>query len=234
MRVSGSGVWPFFIIDSSFDYCYILANVATEFRETGSSPPICLMMEAFVFCGAACRRGAECLLAQKKVNSFNYDKGGSSVSDDGVSVDTEKVLLFRDTTSPCNCGSHSVKRSIYRIVSRSWGRSSAFSNTKWHLSKSRRGLAKSTLMLFMPKTLSYDCNIIDGTKDVLESLHGDFLMGVVTSSRKEHFDLIHTFGPLEGFSFVLTGDDYKIQTRPRAIFVGSQEKRLCKGRVRRH
>ena len=35
-------------------------------------------------------------------------------------------------------------------------------------------------------------------------------MGVVTSSRKDHFDLIHrTSGLLEYFDFVLTADDFR-------------------------
>lgn len=84
----------------------------------------------------------------------------------------------------------------------------------WHLaiengtSPNRVADLRSQRDALYAKMLSHDCNIIDGTRDVLESLHGDFLMGVVTSSRKEHFDLIHrSSGLLKYFSFVLTGDD---------------------------
>jgi HAD superfamily hydrolase (TIGR01509 family) len=44
---------------------------------------------------------------------------------------------------------------------------------------------------------------------VLDALHGRYVMGVVTSSRKDHFDLIHrTTGLLKYFDFVLTASDY--------------------------
>jgi HAD superfamily hydrolase (TIGR01509 family) len=44
---------------------------------------------------------------------------------------------------------------------------------------------------------------------VLDALHGKYVMGVVTSSRKDHFDLIHrTTGLLKYFEFVLTASDF--------------------------
>jgi HAD superfamily hydrolase (TIGR01509 family) len=44
---------------------------------------------------------------------------------------------------------------------------------------------------------------------VLDALHGRYVMGVVTSSRKDHFDLIHrTTGLLKYFDFVLTASDF--------------------------
>jgi HAD superfamily hydrolase (TIGR01509 family) len=49
---------------------------------------------------------------------------------------------------------------------------------------------------------------VSGAREVLEALHGRVAMGVVTSSRREHFELIHTrtgFGRF--FDFVVTGDD---------------------------
>ena len=52
--------------------------------------------------------------------------------------------------------------------------------------------------------------LIDGIRQVLETLRGKYVMGVVTSSRKDHFDLIHrTTGLLEYFDFVLTADDFR-------------------------
>jgi HAD superfamily hydrolase (TIGR01509 family) len=44
---------------------------------------------------------------------------------------------------------------------------------------------------------------------ILDALHGRYLMGVVTSSRKDHFDLIHrNTGLLKYFDFVLTASDF--------------------------
>jgi HAD superfamily hydrolase (TIGR01509 family) len=50
---------------------------------------------------------------------------------------------------------------------------------------------------------------IDGVQDVLQSLHGRYAMGVVTSSRRDHFEIIHaTSGLLPYFDFVLTREQY--------------------------
>jgi HAD superfamily hydrolase (TIGR01509 family) len=44
---------------------------------------------------------------------------------------------------------------------------------------------------------------------VLDALHGRYVMGVVTSSLKDHFDVIHRHtGLLKYFDFVLTASDY--------------------------
>ena len=52
--------------------------------------------------------------------------------------------------------------------------------------------------------------IVAGIVSVLDALHDKFIMGVVTSSRKDHFDLIHrTTGLLGYFDFVLTADDFR-------------------------
>ena len=45
--------------------------------------------------------------------------------------------------------------------------------------------------------------------ETLGALRGRYVMGVVTSSRKDHFDLIHEHtGLLQYFDFVLTASDY--------------------------
>ncbi len=51
--------------------------------------------------------------------------------------------------------------------------------------------------------------LIDGVKEVLQTLHGTYHMGIVTSSRKEHFEIIHrSTDILRYFEFVLTGENY--------------------------
>jgi len=50
--------------------------------------------------------------------------------------------------------------------------------------------------------------LIEGITSLLAGLHGKYVMGVATSSRRDHFDLIHaTTGLLRYFDFVLTADD---------------------------
>lgn len=51
--------------------------------------------------------------------------------------------------------------------------------------------------------------VIDGVADVLEALHGRYTMGIVTSSQREHFDIIHaSSGLLQYFQFVIAAGDY--------------------------
>lgn len=52
-------------------------------------------------------------------------------------------------------------------------------------------------------------HVIDGVADVVRKLSPRFSMGIVTSSQREHFDLIHAgSGLLEHFEFVLASGDY--------------------------
>jgi HAD superfamily hydrolase (TIGR01509 family) len=58
--------------------------------------------------------------------------------------------------------------------------------------------------------LATQCCVIDGVDAVLRSLHGKVRMGVVTSSRRKHFEIVHaTSGLLPYFDFVLAREDYK-------------------------
>jgi len=55
---------------------------------------------------------------------------------------------------------------------------------------------------------------IDGVADVLAQLHGKYTMGIVTSSRRDHFELIHArCDLLRYFDFVLTADELP-RTKP--------------------
>ena len=52
--------------------------------------------------------------------------------------------------------------------------------------------------------------VLAGVVETLRALHGRFLMGVVTGSRKDHFDIIHSQANLlQFFEFVVTREDYK-------------------------
>lgn len=55
---------------------------------------------------------------------------------------------------------------------------------------------------------------IDGAEDVLRSLHGQVRMGVVTSARRQHFEIAHSkSGLIPYLDFVLTREDYE-HTKP--------------------
>lgn len=56
--------------------------------------------------------------------------------------------------------------------------------------------------------------VLDGVEDALRSLRRDVSMGIVTSSRRDHFEAAHReSGLLEHFDFVLTREDYR-RTKP--------------------
>lgn len=51
--------------------------------------------------------------------------------------------------------------------------------------------------------------VIDGVEEVLAALHGRIAMGIVTSTHRAHFDIIHEkSGLLKYFDFVLASGDY--------------------------
>lgn len=52
--------------------------------------------------------------------------------------------------------------------------------------------------------------VIDGVEHALQRLHGKFRMGVVTGSRRDHFEIIHAkSGLLKYFDFHVTREDYR-------------------------
>ncbi len=56
--------------------------------------------------------------------------------------------------------------------------------------------------------------VIDGVREVLQALQGKYVMGIVTSSGHEHFEIIHrSTGLLTYFQFIITLKDCS-QTKP--------------------
>ena len=52
--------------------------------------------------------------------------------------------------------------------------------------------------------------VIDGARQVLRQLHGTVRMGIVTSSRRKHFEIIHAAtGLLDCIDFTLVREDYR-------------------------
>ena len=64
--------------------------------------------------------------------------------------------------------------------------------------------------LRLQRNARYSVRVLDGVVETLRALHGRVLMGVVTGSRKDHFDIIHAqTNLLQFFEFVVTKEDYK-------------------------
>jgi HAD superfamily hydrolase (TIGR01509 family) len=73
--------------------------------------------------------------------------------------------------------------------------------------------------------LSTERTVIDGVEEVLAELHGKYAMGIVTSSLKEHFEIIHaSSGILKYFDFVVSAGDYtNYKPHPEPYLVAMQK-----------
>ena len=128
---------------------------------------------------------------------------------DGILVDTER-LYFKATRKVLAATGINLTREMYIEFFLTKG------NGTWHLAKEKGfssdaidNLRKERDKLYA-RILEQDSKVIPGAKEVLENLYGKYLMGIVTSSRKDHFEIIHkSSGLLKYFDFILTGDDYK-------------------------
>jgi HAD superfamily hydrolase (TIGR01509 family) len=85
----------------------------------------------------------------------------------------------------------------------------------WHLAAARGVAADEIERLRTARNARYGDLLAEsprpapGVARVLDALHGRYIMGIVTSSRRDHFDVIHRgTGLLKYFDFVLTANDF--------------------------
>ncbi|MBN1977197.1 MAG: HAD family phosphatase [Anaerolineae bacterium] len=123
---------------------------------------------------------------------------------DGVLVDTEH-LYFRATREILAHVGVELTQELYveHILRDSKG--------AWHLAAERGVPPEEIDRLRDERDARYEQllrqgnTIIDGVQETLANLHGKFKMGIVTSSRPDHFDIIHqSTGLLQYFDFVVT------------------------------
>ena len=128
---------------------------------------------------------------------------------DGVLVDTE-ALYFQATQSVLAENSIQMTRDQFIQISLKEGRS-AF------ILASEQGMSPEAVAQLLEERnrrysdlLRNGALLMDGVADTLSRLRDKVRMGIVTSSRQEHFDIIHAnTGILPYFDFVLTRKDYK-------------------------
>jgi HAD superfamily hydrolase (TIGR01509 family) len=72
--------------------------------------------------------------------------------------------------------------------------------------------------------------LLKGVEEVLSHLHKKYIMGIVTSSRKDHFDLIHrSTNILRYFDFILTGEDFtRFKPDPQPYLMALEKTNLKK------
>jgi HAD superfamily hydrolase (TIGR01509 family) len=128
---------------------------------------------------------------------------------DGVLVDTER-LYFQATQETLESVGVSLNHEHYVEFFLRQGRGA------WHLLEERGVSAADVERLrhrrndLYSELLQREACAIDGVAGTLEILHGKYVMGIVTSSRRDHFDIIHArCNLLQYFDFVLTAADFE-------------------------
>ena len=127
---------------------------------------------------------------------------------DGVLVDTEH-LYFRATQEVLETIGFELTQEhfleLFLIEARG----------AWHLVR-ERGYSEEEIEALRQRRnqlyaqyLRTETRLMEGVEDVLAELHGKYTMGIVTSSLREHFDIIHaSSGLLKYFDFVVASGDY--------------------------
>ena len=127
---------------------------------------------------------------------------------DGVLVDTER-LYYQATKEVLHEAGLSLTIDLYLefFLRQSKG--------VWHLLEQKGFSSDHIERLRLKRNEVYsnlllqESIVINDVEPVLQHFYGKYLMGVVTSSRKEHFEMIHrTTGFLKYFDFVLAHGDY--------------------------
>jgi HAD superfamily hydrolase (TIGR01509 family) len=127
---------------------------------------------------------------------------------DGVLVETEH-LYFQATQEALASIGIELTRDDYIALFLVKGRGA------WHIAE-QRGVSPADIERLRKdrnvrysELLAQGPRLAAGVTEVLDALHGRYVMGVVTSSRKDHFDIIHRdTGLLKYFDFVLTAGDF--------------------------
>ncbi len=132
---------------------------------------------------------------------------------DGVLVDTEE-LYFRASREVLAGAGVELTRAHYMDVSMRQGLSVFDLAAAQGVDAERIEQLRAARNDLYSRLVSAGNLVIDGVAETLRALHGRVAMGIVTSSRRDHFELIHaTTGLLPYFDFVLTREDFA-QSKP--------------------
>jgi HAD superfamily hydrolase (TIGR01509 family) len=132
---------------------------------------------------------------------------------DGVLVDTEKLYFKASQLTFAKIGIDLTNEMYVEYFLKN-------SHGTWHFAK-EQGYSDETISelrmernTLYSKLLESEIEIIDGVSETLENLYGIVKMGIVTSSRKDHFEIIHKQTDFQKyFDFVITSEDVK-NTKP--------------------
>lgn len=127
---------------------------------------------------------------------------------DGVLVDTEHLyfLATRQTLAPVGIElNEKMYLDLFLVQSKG----------AWHLAEEKGVSPEEVSRLraerdrLYGQLLARQTVVVKGAEEVLKNLFGKYSMGVVTSSKRNHFEIIHTqTGFLKYFDFVIAEGDY--------------------------
>jgi HAD superfamily hydrolase (TIGR01509 family) len=127
---------------------------------------------------------------------------------DGVLVDTEK-LYFQATREHLLRAGVTLTKTLFNKISLVEGRS-AFDLAEGS-SQEEIAILQEERNRRYTELLGGEVRILDGVTDALGELQGKVAMAIVTSSRRAHFDAMHTrTGLIPYFDFVLAREDYTL------------------------
>ena len=132
---------------------------------------------------------------------------------DGVLVDTEG-LYFRATQTALQEVGIDLTAEQFKEISLRRGESMFALAVQQGIQAAEISRLKAERDRIYAELLGSQSWVIDGAEEVLRSLHGQVRMGVVTSSRRAHFDTAHAkSGLIPYLDFVLARENYK-HTKP--------------------
>ena len=128
---------------------------------------------------------------------------------DGVLVDTEH-LYFEASRDALRQVGIELSMAQFSHISLGLGKSSLCLATQQGISDDTLATLRQYINQRYAELLQNGAAPMDGATATLAALHGKVAMAIVTSSRRDHFDLIHRHNGLLGFfDFILTREDYQ-------------------------
>jgi HAD superfamily hydrolase (TIGR01509 family) len=128
---------------------------------------------------------------------------------DGVLVDTE-CLFFESTRRTLATVGIQLSLEQFLDLSLRQGRSAFDLAIERGWSKEQATNLKRERDLLYSEMLRNETRVLPGVAETLKSLHGRMRMAVVTSSQRQHFDVMHAdIGLTRYFEFVLAREDYR-------------------------
>lgn len=132
---------------------------------------------------------------------------------DGVLVDSE-CLFFESTRTILAAIGVQLSLQQFLQLSMREGRSAFELAIERGWEKQEIAQLKRKRDLLYSEMLRKQTRVLPGVEETLQKLHGRMRMAVVTSSQRQHFDVMHSYtGLMPYFEFVLAREDFR-ETKP--------------------